>query len=138
MVLDVFEAHAQALCFPEVDHPTLDADAQALREAAAEVQRCEQALGEARHRLDERKQALLARATRGLAYARIYAQDDASLSEALAEIDLSPRKASRGKRAKAPRRTTRAKRGRSPEKDESITELPFAPDAPAEATADVA
>ncbi len=134
-LLDLFGTHAQALRFPEIDHSTLEALATSLREGAAEVQRCEQALADARRVLDERREALQGQATRGLAYARIYAQDDADLRASLDAIDLSPRrKAARGGAKKPPRRVARARRTKAGDADESVTELPFAePSSPAQA-----
>lgn len=128
-LLDVYEAHAQALRFPEIDHEALQGLADGVRQAAAEVQRCEQALAQARRSLDEHQRALLARAERGLAYARIYAQDDPALSEQLSELELRPRR-SAAKRAgkKPPRRPARSRRRKADASDESVTELPFAGD----------
>ncbi|MEM9455491.1 MAG: hypothetical protein AAGF11_15015 [Myxococcota bacterium] len=128
-LLDVFGAHAPALRFPEVDHATLEALAVEVREAAAEVARCEQALTDARRALDERHEALRTRAKRALAYAQIYAEDDATLRERLEAIELSPRRTSakRGPKRNA-RRPPRARRTSPAVADESVTELPFSPD----------
>jgi len=129
-LLELFSVHAEALCFPEVDHPALQADAASVRDAATEVERCEQTLAAARRTLDERRDALRARAVRGLAYARIYAQDDPSLEEGLAAIDLGPRRRAASKRSspKTPRKTNRKRATRVAEADDTITELPFATD----------
>lgn len=128
-LLDVFEARSEALRFPEVDHQTLLTQAEGVRQAAAELQRCEQALAEARRVLDEQQEALLARAERGLAYARVFAQDDPELHEALGELELQPRRAASKRAAKkAPRRPARSRRRKADEKDDSVTELPFSGD----------
>ena len=126
-LLDVYGAHAEALRFPEIDHETLHAQAERLREAAAEVDRCERALAAARQGLHEHQQALIARAERGLAYARIFAQDDPELLERLAAVELRERRAPGKKAGKKapPRRATRTRR-RKGDGDESVTELPFA------------
>ncbi len=125
-LIDVFGAHAAELCFPEVDHPTLDGLARELREAAAEVERCERALGQARQLLDERREALRGRAERGLAYARIYAEDDEALREQLAGIELGAASLPAAKPSKrtAPRRSRRTKPAVA---DETVKELPFSP-----------
>lgn len=140
-LLDVFGAHADALRFPEIDHETLVADADRVREAAAEVLRCEQALAGARRSLEQMQQTLLGRSERGLAYARIYAEDEPSLLERLTALELQPRRATaRRSNKKAPPRAGRGRRRKAVEADDSVTELPFQGDAtPPEARqADVA
>lgn len=128
-LLDVFGAHAPDLRFPEIDHATLEGLADAVREAAAEVARCEQALSGARRALDERHEALRTRAERAIAYAKIYAEDDATLRERLEAIELSPRRDPPGRKPKrGTRRTTRARRTPPAVADESVTELPFSPE----------
>jgi len=126
-LIDVFGAHAANLCFPDVDHATLDGLATELRQAQAEVERCEKALLQARQLLDERRDALRSRAERGLAYARIFAEDDEALREQLEAIDLTataPVAEKRATKRHPPRRTRRTKPA---EADESVKELPFAP-----------
>lgn len=126
-LIELFGAHAEALCFPEVDHSTLHADAEAVRHAAAEVARCERALAEARDQLEERRDELRARASRGLAYARIFAEDDPELLGSLTDIELSPRRRAAPKRAAAePRRRGRPRKVALAE--DGVTELPFADD----------
>lgn len=130
-LLDVFGAHAPALRFPEVDHAILEGLAEAVREAAAEVTRCEQALAGARQALDERHEALRTRAERAIAYAKIYAEDDTTLRERLDAIELSPSRAAPRRKAKPkrnPRRPAKARRTSPAAADESVTELPFSPD----------
>jgi len=125
-LLDLFGAHAKALCFPDIDHGTLEGLADEVRDAAAEVTRSEQALAEARAELERRRAALRQRAERGLAYAKIYAQDDTALREQLEGIDLAPastppqRKSKRGSR-----RAPRARRTTVTSTDDAVTELPF-------------
>ncbi|MCH9688301.1 MAG: hypothetical protein K0V04_43120 [Deltaproteobacteria bacterium] len=126
-LLDLFDAHAEALCFPETDHATLAALADASRHSASDVERCEQALADARRVFDDSCEALRLRATRGLAYARIYAEDDPSLRERLDAIELPVRRKASPKRTKKPpRRVPRSRRVKAGEADASVTELPFA------------
>ncbi|MCX4245158.1 hypothetical protein [Paraliomyxa miuraensis] len=127
-LITVFGEHAGSLCFPDVDHPILEDLAAELRQAAAEVDRQERALAAARHDLDERTRALRTRAERGLAYARIFAEDDDELRQQLETIDLGGDKAAAPKRSakKAPPRRTR--RTKPAIADETVTELPFAGD----------
>ncbi|MEM7152769.1 MAG: hypothetical protein AAF799_07995 [Myxococcota bacterium] len=128
-LLDVYGQHAKALCFPDIDHSTLDANAKSLREAAAEVERCELALATARRALDEHRQGLEARATRALAYARIYAQDDPELQQSLGTIELSPRRpTARRTNKKNGSKAPRARRSKAAKAGDSVTELPFAAD----------
>ena len=128
-LLDVFGAHSKALRFPEIDHGILEGLAEEVRTAAAEVARCEHALAEARRELDERQRALRTRAERGMAYAKIYAEDDAELTQKLEAIELTPRRAAPKRRAKrSGGRTARARRTAPAAADESVTELPFTAD----------
>jgi hypothetical protein len=133
-LIEVFGAHSAALCFPEVDHPTLEGLAAELRQAAAEVERCERSLQQARQVLDERREALRARAERGLAYARIYAEDDEDLRERLDGIDLGATAlpAAKAKRAPQQRRSRRTKPAVA---DETVKELPFSSERAAHAGA---
>lgn len=126
-LIDAFGVHPESLCFPGVDHESLAADAQAVREAAQLLAQREQALAEARAQLDEHRQRLQARAVRGLAYARVYAQDDEALAERLASIELSPKRSAPRRAKKAPRRP-RTRRTKPAVADESVTELPFSAD----------
>jgi hypothetical protein len=131
-LIDLFGVHAATLCFPEVDHAILEGLAAELRQAAAEVERQERALQQARQALDERRDALRARAERGLAYARIFAEDDDALREQLEGIDLGasghPVAAKRAARRHPPRR----RKGTKPAvADETVEELRFVPGQPA-------
>jgi hypothetical protein len=130
-LIDVFGVHAATLCFPEVDHATLEGLAAELRQAAAEVERQERALQQARQALDERRDALRARAERGLAYARIFAEDDEALREQLEGIDLPASAQPAAKRA-AKRHPPRRRKGTKPTvADETVEELRFVPGQPA-------
>jgi hypothetical protein len=126
-LIEAFGAHAAALCFPEVDHTTLAGLAAELRQAAAEVERCERALHQARQLLDERREALRARAERGLAYARIYAEDDEELRERLEGIDLGTAGLPATKRAAKRHPPRRSRRTKPAVADETVKELPFSP-----------
>ena len=95
-LLDLFATSLADVRFADVDGPSL-------ARCAAEVEAAGQAEVVARLALDathlalqEKQEALLERAQRALAYARVYAESDPSLAASLEAIDL-PR---------APRRTT--------------------------------
>jgi hypothetical protein len=126
-LIEVFGAHSAALCFPEVDHPTLEGLAAELRQAAAEVERCERSLQQARQVLDERREALRGRAERGLAYARIYAEDDDELRERLESIDLGATALPAAKTKRAPQQR-RSRRTKPAVADETVKELEFSRD----------
>lgn len=130
-LIEVFGAHAAALCFPEVDHATLEGLAAELRQAAVEVERQERALHQARQLLDERRDALRARAERGLAYARIYAEDDEALREQLESIDLGAIAQPAEKRATKRHAPRRGRRTKPAVADETVEELRFVPGQPA-------
>jgi hypothetical protein len=130
-LIDVFGAHAAALCFPEVDHAALEALAAELRQAAVEVERQERALQQARQALDERRDALRARAERGLAYARIYAEDDEALREQLEGIDLGGSAQPAAKRTAKRHPPRRSRRTKPAAADESVEELRFVAGQPA-------
>jgi hypothetical protein len=130
-LIDVFGAHAAALCFPEVDHAILEGFAAELRQAAVEVERQERALHEARQVLEERRDALRARAERGLAYARIFAEDDEPLREQLEAIDLGASAQPAAKRAAKRHPPRRGRRTKPAVADETVEELRFVPGQPA-------
>jgi hypothetical protein len=130
-LIDVFGANAAALCFPEVDHAALEALAAELRQAAVEVERQERALHQARQALDERRDALRARAERGLAYARIYAEDDEALREQLEGIDLGGNAQPAAKRTTKRHPPRRSRRTAPAAADESVEELRFVAGQPA-------
>ncbi len=95
-ILDLFCNHLPDVRFGDVDGPSLArlaADVQAASEVATAAQI---ALDSARITLHERHEALLLHAQRALAYARVYAEADESLSACLEEITL-PRAARRSR-----------------------------------------
>jgi hypothetical protein len=100
--------------FPDLDAKILNAAIAEVEAAVADVAQLEAAVADARRRLDERHDALVHKAARGLAYARVFADNDAELLSRLDSITL-PR-ARRG--ASAPATTTEQapkKRGRKPQ-----------------------
>jgi ElaB/YqjD/DUF883 family membrane-anchored ribosome-binding protein len=101
-LLAVFARDLAAVAFPDVDHQALAQQVALLGERAAEVRRVEAALAEARTRLADAHDQLVARGQRALAYARIYAEDHPALAARLEAITL-PRP--RGPRPVAPTST---------------------------------
>ena len=96
-LLDLFATALGDVRFGDVDAKTLARVAADVESAAAVVAATQATLDEAREALQERQEALLAQAQRALAYARVYAESDAALTERLEAIAL-PRS---GRRAKA-------------------------------------
>jgi hypothetical protein len=98
-VLAVFDDALEDVRFPDVDAAALHAAADGVTAAHAELRRLEAVVDEARRRLEESQEALLHRAQRAVAYARVYADGDAALAARLDAIAL-PR--SRGVRPSSP------------------------------------
>jgi hypothetical protein len=121
-LLDLFRDQLAAVRFPDVDGDKLTAAVRDTEEAALAVAAAEAALAAARVALDERQDALLARAQRALGYLRVFADGDAALAARLDAIVL-PR------RGRAPEVTAAAtgeprRRGRPPKFNASTPMLP--------------
>lgn len=99
-LLGLFDTDFADVKFPDVDAQTLAAAARSVLSAAQCVSEAEAALEKARGELHEQQEALLQKAQRALAYAKVYAEDSPELTEKLQLISLprSQRKA----RAEAP------------------------------------
>jgi hypothetical protein len=117
-VLAIFDDALDDVRFPDVDGAALHAASDVVVAAHAELRRLEAAVDEARRRLDEAQDALLNKAQRAVAYARVYADGDAVLTSRLETIAL-PR--SRGPRLAAPEPPRKRRRSAS------ATESLFAP-----------
>jgi hypothetical protein len=83
-LLVLFEGPLSSVSFPDVDSATLATLAEEVRAADAEVNEVRAMLEAAQASLEEKRQALVARGHRALAYARIFAADD---SELLAKVE---------------------------------------------------
>ena len=111
-VLTVFDD--DGLCdvkFPDVDNDALQAQAAQVEERFKEMKRLEAALEDARKKLDEAQEALLSKAQRAVAYARVYAEGDVLLSSRLESISL-PRPKARTTATTTTMAETPKKRGR--------------------------
>src|SRR5579885_1314657 len=95
-LLELFATSLVDVRFADVDAATLARLASAVETAAASVGTAQAALDAAREALQERQDALLHHAQRALAYARVYAEGDAALSERLDTVNL-PRPARRAR-----------------------------------------
>jgi hypothetical protein len=87
-LLDLFTTSLADVRFANVDAPTLARLAAGVEAAAEAVGTAQAALDTAREALQERQDALLQYAQRALAYARVYAEGDAALSERLDTVNL--------------------------------------------------
>jgi multidrug efflux pump subunit AcrA (membrane-fusion protein) len=124
-VIDLYSVELAEVRFPDLDLSALLYAQEELHAAQLEVERVEAELADKRAQLDARSQALLTKAERALAYAKIYAQGDEDLGPRIAEIgrrrsttSISHAPSSPGLIA-APKR-----RGRKP-KDEEVPEELF-------------
>ncbi|WP_225413730.1 hypothetical protein [Stigmatella hybrida] len=96
-LLKLFGQELAAVKFPDVDRGVLEEAAARVKQKADEVAKAQAALEAARQSLYEGQEALLQKGQRALAYARIFAEEDAELSAKLDTISLPRpvRKASR-------------------------------------------
>ncbi len=132
-VLDLFQSSLADVRFADLDAARLQSLASEVEAAAVELNTRQAALDAARATLTERQESLALQVQRAVAYARVYAENDAALSEQLNAIAL-PRAAKRAARESAPR-TARAALAQGVEKpDEAVTETAAAaepaPEAP--------
>ena len=106
-LLGVYRDKLAMVAFPEISLEILE-------KLVAEVGEQEQVLVEARKQVDEAQEALetvmetlLQRCQRGLAYAKVYAEGDETLSKLLSSINF-------GKSARIPKRTSSGEKSRTP------------------------
>lgn len=104
-LLALFEGPLKSVQFPDVDRAVLSELADSVRASAEDVERAAAALAAARVALDERREALVRMSQRALAYARVYAEDDAELR---AKIDTITMPKTRGPAKSAPARSPEA------------------------------
>jgi hypothetical protein len=114
-LMELFRSELQGVQFPDMDAAVLAAGAAEVHERAAEVARAEEALAAARSAMEQGQEALLQKAGRALAYARIYAETDEALTRKLEAIALPrlPRRGVTPPTAEGPIEVPR-KRGRPP------------------------
>ncbi len=110
-VLELFQGPLASVRFADIDAAGLVQLAAEVEAASTEVREHENKLGELRQILAQRQEALLALAQQALAYARVYAENDEALLEAVNRISL-PR-ASKPRKAPASAKGTGARDGGS-------------------------
>ncbi len=120
-LLSAFEGALASVKFPDVDAGVLASSAAQTRACAEAVAHAEVALEAARASLAESQDALLVRAQRALAYARVYAEGDETLAATLEAITLprAPRRTPRDVDALTPPQQPPRRRARSRKDDES-------------------
>lgn len=97
-LLELFATDLADVKFPDVDTAVLGEAAAHVREKAEAVARAQAALDAARQALNESQESLLQKGQRALAYAKVFAEDDAELGGKLEAIHL-PRPVRRGGQA---------------------------------------
>lgn len=100
-LIEVFDEHLADLNFPDLDRGSLHAHAEEVGQALAEVEAARARLESARAALEDAQSALLHHARKGLAYARIYAEDDDALQGPLAAIAFDDKKPRRPRKRRA-------------------------------------
>jgi len=100
-VLELFENELATLKFPDIDQAVLSEAAHAVYQHAESVARAEAALQAAREALQESQELLLQKCQRAVAYARVYAEENAVLCDKLDAIGL-PRSLRNGKHSAQP------------------------------------
>lgn len=87
-VIALFETQLAKVAFPDVDAALLRRQADELRAAACAVENARAALEATQHKLAERDVTLQHTVTRGLAYARIYAEAHPEVEAAIAALTI--------------------------------------------------
>ena len=121
-LLEVFSTDLSEVKFPDVDAEVLEEAAARVKAQADAVAQAQAALEAARQVLAEGQEALVQKGQRALAYARVFAEEDAELSTKLEAISLprAGRKVARaegGVTAEAPAQSDESapkRRGRPP------------------------
>ena len=101
-LLEVFSTDLAEVKFPDVDTEVLEEGAGRVRAQAEAVARAQAALEAARQALADSQDALLQKVQRALAYARVFSEEDADLSQRLEAIHLPKRGARPEPSATAP------------------------------------
>lgn len=110
-VIALFSDELEGVRFPDVDAAVLADDVGGVEAAAADVARIEAALEAARRVLDDAQDALLHRASKAVAYGRVFAIGNDALMSRLDAITL-PRPRLRGAAPALPTAEVSKRRGR--------------------------
>jgi hypothetical protein len=127
-VLDLFDRELAEVRFGDVDAKRLSALASEVQSAAVALEAHEATTAKLRAALAERQETLLQQAQRALAFARIYAEEDAALSAKVAEITLPrPPKRAKGEAAARAAEPTPPEPAKEDVKEEAVAEEAPAP-----------
>lgn len=87
-LMDLFSSDLDSVRFPDLDAAALEKAADRVRVHAETLANAEAAVATAQAMLTESQDALLAKGQRAIAYLRVYAEDNAELTEKLDAINL--------------------------------------------------
>lgn len=97
-LLSLFREELSAVSFPDLNADVLEQHAEQVRAKALELQEALARVASIRESLDASQNELLQKATRGLAYAKVYAEDREELMEKLTSISLGGKSSATRKR----------------------------------------
>lgn len=120
-LMEVFDGPLEGVRFPDVDHEILSTGCDAVRAADAEVRRLFDELEAAQVHLAEVRANLHRTAERGLAYARVFADDSEEVIEALDAVDLGTGKKGKGRAKAKPKTESQAKKPQPKVEDAAAT-----------------
>ncbi len=98
-LLSLFREELSAVSFPDLNADILEKYAEQVRAKALELQEVQAKIASIRESLDASQNELLQKASRGLAYAKVYAEDREALMEKLASISIGGKSSTTRKRA---------------------------------------
>jgi hypothetical protein len=119
-VIDLYAVELSEVRFPDLDLSALLYAQAELHAAQLEVERIEAELADKRADLDVRSQALISKAERALAYARVFAQGDEQLAPRIADIGRKRNSAAHTQStiSSSGQLTAPKRRGRKPKSDD--------------------
>jgi hypothetical protein len=98
-LLSLFREELSAVSFPDINADVLEQYAEQVRSKALELQDAQAKVASIKESLDASQNDLLQKAIRGLAYAKVFAEDREELMEKLSSIALGGKPAASRKRA---------------------------------------
>jgi hypothetical protein len=98
-LLSLFREELSAVSFPDISADVLEQYAEQVRSKALELQDAQAKVASIKESLDASQNDLLQKAIRGLAYAKVFAEDREELMERLSSISLAGKSAGSRKRA---------------------------------------
>lgn len=99
-VLALFQSHLSGVAFPDVDQERLEAQSAQVARARNALDQVHQALVEAEEALQKERDALVELSTKALAYAKVYAEPQSELAQAVEAIRPSRAKNSESRKAR--------------------------------------